>query len=201
MQLSQKQVRIVMKDLMGMSFRKAYNQPIQLNSERCVVLRQQYALVHLQLLAEGKRIVNIDESWINETTFIRKKWSLKGSNSSVRVRSVTPRLALIAAIDTDGKAWYSLNQANTDSSIMLLFLLHLCKRLDKESPGWRKKTVFLLDGAKYHTSDETRDHLNKLNVQVIYSAPYSYTAASIERLFAAIKLGELNPNGLPTGKK
>ena len=84
---------------------------------------------------------------------------------------------------------------------MLLFMLHLCKRLDKETPGRRKKTAFLLDGARYHTSDETREHLKKLNVKVIYSAPYSYTAASIESLFSAIKLGELNPNGLPTGKK
>lgn len=155
----------------------------------------------INLLQDGYRIVNIDESWVNETTFFRKKWSPKNQTNSVRLRTVTPRLALIAAIDSDGRAWYSLNQANTDSSIMLLFMLHLCKKLDKETPGWRKRTVFLLDGARYHTSDETREHLKKLNVKVVYSAPYSYTAASIERLFSAIKFGELNPHGLPTGKK
>ena len=106
---------------------------------------------------------------------------------------VTPRLALIAAIDSDGRIWYSLNQANTNSNIMLLFLTHLCAKLDEEIRGWRKNTVFLLDGARYHTSDETREFLKRLKVKVVYSAPYSYTSASIERLFASIKLGELNP--------
>ena len=153
-----------------------------------------------QLLA-GKRMINIDESWINETTFFRKVWTPKKQQSNVRLRMVTPRLALIAAIDTDGRIWYSLNQANTNSSIMLLFLTNLCDKLDRETPNWRKNTVILLDGARYHTSDETRLFLKKLKVKVIYSAPYSYTAASIERLFAAIKLGELNPHSLPTGKK
>ena len=84
---------------------------------------------------------------------------------------------------------------------MLLFLTHLCAKLDGENRGWRKNTLFLLDGARYHTSDDTREFLKRLKVKVVYSAPYSYTAASIERLFAAIKFGELNPHSLPTGKK
>jgi hypothetical protein len=190
-----------MRNSLRMSYRRANKQPFQVNSERCIILRQQYALVHLQALLSGQRVINIDESWINETTFFRKTWAPKMQASNVRLKSVTPRLALIAAIDTDGRVWYSLNQANTNSSIMLLFLTHLCNRLDREQRNWRRNTAFLLDGARYHTSDETREFLKKLKVKVIYSAPYSYTAASIERLFAAIKLGELNPQDQPTGKK
>lgn len=34
-----------------------------------------------------------------------------------------------------------------------------------------------------------------------YSAPYSYSTAPAELVFAAVKLGELNPERLPTGKK
>ena len=35
----------------------------------------------------------------------------------------------------------------------------------------------------------------------MYSGPYSYSAAPVELVFAALKLGDLNPLKLPTGKK
>ena len=35
----------------------------------------------------------------------------------------------------------------------------------------------------------------------MYSGPYAYDSASIERLFAHLKLGELNEARVPTGKK
>lgn len=36
---------------------------------------------------------------------------------------------------------------------------------------------------------------------VIYSAPYCYSTAPVEMAFSALKLGDLNPERLPTGKK
>ena len=114
---------------------------------------------------------------------------------------MNPRISLIAAIDNKGNAWYALNQSNTDSSVMLLFLKSMMETLDIESPGWQEDTVFLLDGARYHTSEETRSHIKALDIKVLYSAPYSYSSASIEHLFACLKLGELNPQRLPTGKR
>ena len=114
-------IKKVMRDTLEMSYRRVYKQPFQVNSERCVVLRQQYALLILPQLMAGKRVINIDESWINETTFYRKVWTPRSQPSNVSFKMVTPRLALIAAIDTDGRTWYSLNQANTNSRLMLLF--------------------------------------------------------------------------------
>ena len=37
-----------------------------------MVIRQQYALKMLELLRERKRIINIDESWLNETILFVK---------------------------------------------------------------------------------------------------------------------------------
>ena len=84
---------------------------------------------------------------------------------------------------------------------MLVFLFDLMKQLDKENPGWRDDTVFLLDGAKYHTGSEIRQYMRKLELEVIWSAPYSYTTAPIEMVFASLKNGELNAENRPTGKK
>ena len=53
-----------MKDELAMGYRMARAVPSQSNEERCLLLRQQYALEMIPLLQNGSRILNIDESWI-----------------------------------------------------------------------------------------------------------------------------------------
>ena len=77
---------------------------------------------------------------------------------------------------------------------MMTFLLHLAKQLDLERPNWRDDTIILLDGARYHTGEDIREYMRKLELDVIWSAPYSYSTAPIELVFGALKFGELNPN-------
>ena len=84
---------------------------------------------------------------------------------------------------------------------MALFLNSLVKKLDSETPGWQEDTVFLLDNASYHTSDETRAVFRTLGLKILFSGPYSYSAAPVELLFGGLKNGELNPGGLTTGKR
>jgi len=57
---------------------------------------------------------------------------------------------------------------------MVTFLSHMFVRLDDEIPGWRADSVVLLDGAKYHTSEQCRAYLRVCGAQVMYSSPYSY---------------------------
>ena len=62
-------VRYVMKKEMKLVYHRCRKVPPRANSERCLVLRQQYALSLLPLLEQGKRIINVDETWLNETSF------------------------------------------------------------------------------------------------------------------------------------
>ena len=73
----------------------------------------------------GKRIINVDESWINQTQYNRRIWAPSDSPATATLKLVTPRLSLIAALDTNGHVWFSLLHANTDSDIMVMFLSHL----------------------------------------------------------------------------
>ena len=59
---------------------------------------------------------------------------------------------MIAALDTEGRIWFSLSHSNTDSNTMSIFLLYITKALDSETPDWRENTVFLVDNASYHRS-------------------------------------------------
>ena len=72
--LSVPKVGSVLKSELGLGYRVAKKVPIQVNSERCLVLRQQHALKMLELLGGNDRIINIDESWLNESNFTRKIW-------------------------------------------------------------------------------------------------------------------------------
>ena len=155
----------------------------------------------MELLQIGTRIINIDETWVNETSFIRKTWAPRQGQGNVILNSVTPRLSMIAAIDTDGQIWFTLSQANTDSNMMTLFIKSLVDILSEQDQGFKENTVFMFDNASYHTSQETRSAFSVMGLRVIYSGPYSYQAAPIELLFGGLKNKELNPSREPTGKK
>ena len=140
-----------------------------------------------ELLSLSKRIINVDESWVPETNYNRSMWCPINAPYTITDKFMSPRLALIATLDTDGNVYFSLTHSNTDNNVMLLFILGLVNKLNQETPDWISKSVLLLDNAKYHTSEETRAGLKKLQVPVIYSGPYSYSSAPIELLFAGLK--------------
>ena len=108
---------------------------------------------------------------------------------------------MLVALDTDGRIWAALTQASTDADVMTMFLQYLTRRLDADTPGWQENSTILLDNATWHTSAVMKERLVKMRLPVIFSGPYSYAAAPAERVFAALKFGDLNPNRLPTGKK
>ena len=112
-------------------------------------------MVLIRLLEAGKRIINVDETWLNETSFTRRVWAIKGGHGNVRLHSIMPRLSMIAAMDTDGKVWFSLSHATTDSDVIAVFFEKMIGILDNEQPGWQENTVFLWDNAPYHQSNET----------------------------------------------
>ena len=76
----------------------------------------------LQLLEQGFRIINVDESWINELDFARRRWHNKNESNSLPRKKVSPRLSLLAAIDTDGRVFMALTTSNTTSEVICLFV-------------------------------------------------------------------------------
>ena len=190
-----------MHDELGLGYRLAKKVPVQANEPRCLILRQQYAMTMLDLLRNRKRILNIDETWINDTNYTRMMWCPPQTPATMTTRPISYRISMIAALDTEGCIYYSLTQANTDSDVMMIFLQYLVNQLDLDRPSWRDETILLLDGAKYHTGSQVREYMRKLDLQIIWSGPYSYSTAPIETVFATLKFGELNPDRKGTGKK
>ena len=61
------------KDL-GVTYQAIKRIPYRGNSTRCLALRQRYAQYMLSLLESGVRVINIDQTWIGETNYVRRKW-------------------------------------------------------------------------------------------------------------------------------
>ena len=106
------------------------------------------------------------------------------------------------AVSSQGKVWLAQTQCNTDENVMQLFLSKLAACLQASyGVRFREEIVFLLDGAAYHKSEETRKSLQHLGMQVVLSAPYSYQAAPAELWFAHLKQADWNPEEIRTGKR
>lgn len=133
--------------------------------------------------------------------FRTHKWRARGEKNTHRSIPLTSRVNMIAALDTDGNIYASLTQVNTDSDVMIAFLNRLVMVLSKESKDFRNNTIFLLDGAAYHRSFETRDQIRKLGLKLVITGPYSYDSSPCELLFAYFKQTNLNPSNVSTGKK
>ena len=125
----------------------------------------------IELLSEGNKILNIDETWLNESLFIRQKWKQKGTTNSIEENVISPRISLIGAIDTEGDVYLSLTQVTTDQHVMKLFLSKLAMQLDGTRATWRDDTIIMLDGASYHTNEEVRKHMGALSMKYIFTGP------------------------------
>ena len=128
-----------------------------------------YAKKMLELLDQGKRIINIDETWLPHLDFRNKKWRRRGEPNTLSTKSLSCKVNMIAALDTEGHLYLSLTQQNTDNSVMLMFFSRLANVLSQEDKDWREDTYWLLDNASYHRSDDVRRCLMKLGVKIILS--------------------------------
>ena len=74
---------------------------------------------------------------------------------------------MLTAVDTLGNVYIALAQTNSNQQLMSLFWKSLCLKLDKQRPGWRNNTLWTLDGAAYHASEESLKVLKQLKIPVL----------------------------------
>ena len=146
MKANVKAVRDVLKQDHKLSYRKIKRIPFQGNSERCKVLRSLYAQKMLPIYETSQRVINIDESWLNEADFRGRRWKGRGMLNTASDKVFSQRINIIAAIASNGDMWVTLTTCNTNSEVMMLFITRLASELTKQRKDWRNDTVFLLDG-------------------------------------------------------
>ena len=73
---------------MALRYAKVKKVVFQGNNPRSLVLRQRFAMKMLELLHSGKRILNIDETWISGMRYVYRKWKARGSTNSIPEKQV-----------------------------------------------------------------------------------------------------------------
>ena len=195
------QVRKVMKEQLGLSYKSIVRLAPKTNSIENLICRQQSALVFLKLYKTKRRFIDIDETWLDSVRYQRRCWQPRGGAPGEKQLVISPRISLIAGIDSLGEVFVSLLQANNDTETMEIFLTQLVETLDGEDKHWRKDTVIIWDNATYHTSNGTKSLLETLKIPLLQLGPYSYDMAPAELLFARLKGGDLTPGQVAVGKK
>ena len=119
---------------------------------------------------------------------------------------------MICAMLSDGQLYFAVTHANIDAEVFGAFIFGLCNQLDFDYPNWRENCVVTLDGAGYHTSQKIRQAFTALRVPVLFLGPYMYDGSgkstaevtgvlACEKIWSALKKGDLNPEDLASGKK
>ena len=67
-------------------------------------------------------------------------------------------------IDTNGKLYCALSQANTDTNTFCLLISKLVEKLNAEDKDWRQNTIILCDGARYQTSKASLEYMQALGI-------------------------------------
>ena len=122
---SNKLVRQVFRQDLGMKYQKLKKLAYQGNSERSLILRQQFSMKMLELLEQGKRILNIDETWISGMKCTHRSWQMPQRSRSLPEKQVTPSISLILGMDTEGDVYAGFTQVNTNTQVMKLFISKL----------------------------------------------------------------------------
>ena len=99
---------------LGLKFKRTKTLANRANSVCCLYQRQQFALKLIALMVAGKRIINIDEASLGQSSFLRHGWGYKGHAIRHMPRPLGHRLSIIAGVDTFGKTYFAASQANTD---------------------------------------------------------------------------------------
>jgi hypothetical protein len=125
-----KEVAEVMKHDIGLRFRKVVATNPHCNSQRSLVLRQQFALRLLNLCEDRPRVINVDESWLGMADYRRTKWLPADVPRTTTKAILSPRVSFLLALDNHGEVYWALNQGNSNSDVMCLFLRALVTRLN-----------------------------------------------------------------------
>ena len=100
-------VSSVMKEELKMRYNKITTVSTTANSEKNMVMRQQFGIRLIDLLVQKKVILNIDETWLGMSDFRRRKWRVRGSTNSVSKMMMQPRISMITGLDSTGKVYLS----------------------------------------------------------------------------------------------
>ena len=76
------EVRKIFRERLGLRYKRVKRIAFKGNTDKNLYLRQRFGMRLIELLQAGKRVLGVDETWLGDTQFVRRKWAMKGSTFS-----------------------------------------------------------------------------------------------------------------------
>jgi hypothetical protein len=147
-----KRVSQIMKEECQLSYKRNFTYKVDINLESHKLKRHYFGKFLLERMHQGYRVINFDESAVDQFDFQYYSWSQKGMKNAYCSKVVSPRITLVAAIDNLGNKYMSMLQCNSNRHTTILVLSQLFELLYEDDPYWNESSIIIIDGAKYHTT-------------------------------------------------
>ena len=79
---------------------------------------------------------------------------------------------LIIGVASSGELFYTVNHGRTNQTTFIYFLCKLVRYLDSQDINWRSYTIFMIDNAPYHRSQNIMSKYMDMKLPIMFLGPY-----------------------------
>ena len=175
------------KKILNYSFKKSWSRPMKYMAPSTKISKGFFWIELLKLIHRQQEIYSVDEWSFTRDVKSEYSWLPVGKSSMVINDLWRGSASLIMAAGSNGKWFGIFRQGTIDSEIFWIFLRLLNKILQDTEKNQQKKPIIVLDNARIHCSNYTKEIVNKLELELKFLPPYCPEISPIEHVFRAIK--------------
>ena len=177
----------ILRNNLNMRFRKTILKNPKLSEDNFILMNFLFLKSICRCLRLGLNIIYIDETGFSLNNTNLRMWRKKDEDiiGGSKTNSKN-KINLIMAIDKKQIIYgqYYCNETITTDEF-IGFLEELLNRLSEEE---KQNSVFVLDNAKYHTSDKINKFVKEKKLKFLFSIPYKSQYNCIEYAFHLMKI-------------
>ena len=189
-------IRKYIKDALKYRFKKGSSRPPKYISRRIQLTKALFCTELLSLIFKKEIVINIDESSFERSIKRHYSWLPKGKSCAIINDRLIGKATLILATWSNSK-WFAMAIVGTVDSIKFcIFMKFLELIIKSEQDDSIKPPTIIVDNAKTHTSNLTKEIVSKLIFKTRFLVPYWPEIAPVEQAFGIIK-SKLRSNDIP----
>ena len=172
---------------MNYAYKRGSSRPAKCVSRKNLIVKRLYCTEFLRMILQGKIMINIDESSFDRSIKEAYSWLPRGESHPILNDRFKGRAWLILATWSDGRWFGIVVQKTVNSAIFWIFLKLIELLLQNENLQRAEMPMVIMDNARTHWSQFTKQWADKLPFDLRFLAPYWPELAPVEQAFGVVK--------------
>ena len=165
-------VKKFIKKILNYSFKKSWSRPMKYMAPSIKISKVFFWIELLKSIHRQQEIYSVDKWSFTRDVKSEYSWLPVGKSSMVINDLCRGSANLIMAAGSNGKWFGIIRQGTIDSEIFWIFLRLLNKILQDTEKNQQKNPIIVLDNARIHSSNYTKEIVNKLELELKFLPPY-----------------------------